>query len=151
LVISDAVRLVPVAAPPTVVKDNGDPNGVKVVGTWAAATKPKGFFAGDYFQDGKPATKGGRYVRLTPKLPTGGVYEVLARWTSGSDRASNARYDIVTRSETTTVYADQRTRGGAWVSLGFFDLNADAVSVTIRNDGADGRVIADAVQFVRIF
>jgi hypothetical protein len=87
---------------------------------------------------------------LDPKLASGGVYEIFGRWTAGSDRASNARYDIVTAGGKSTVFADQRSKGGAWVSLGFFDVNAATTSVTIRNDAANGRVIADAERFVRV-
>ena len=45
---------------------------------------------------------------------------------------------------------NQRSRGGRWVSLGFFDLNPATAGVTVRNDGANGRIIADAVRFVRM-
>ncbi|MGH7176108.1 MAG: FG-GAP-like repeat-containing protein [Tepidisphaeraceae bacterium] len=151
LVIADAVRLeAALATPTTVTKDNADASGVTITGSWGAATTPSGFVGGNFLQDGNPATKGGRSVRFAPALAIGGVYEIFARWTAGSDRASNARYDIVTASGTSTVLVDQRTRGGAWVSLGFFDANPATVSVTIRNDGANGRVIADAVRFVRV-
>ena len=36
------------------------------------------------------------------------------------------------------------------MSLGFFELNPATASVTIRNDDANGLVVADAVRLVRV-
>lgn len=149
-VVADAVRLVPVATPATYVKDNADASGIVKTGTWITATSPAGFNGTNYLHDGNPATKGGRSVKFTPTVANGGTYEIFGRWVAGADRATNARYDIVTATGIKTVFANQRNSGGQWVSLGFFDVNPATISVTIRNDGANGLVVADAVRFVRV-
>ncbi len=45
---------------------------------------------------------------------------------------------------------DQRTGGGQWTSVGTYDLPSASVQVVIGNDGADGSVVADAVQFTNL-
>lgn len=151
LVIADAVRFVAVASPPALVKDNSDATGVTLTGAWSPSTSTSGFYGTNYLSDGNPAVKGNHAVTFSPgSLGTSGVFEVFARWTAGSNRASNASYDVLTASGIKTVTVDQRTRGGQWVSLGFFDLNALGTTIKLRNDGANGFVIADAVRVVRV-
>ncbi|MFD2357506.1 hypothetical protein ACFSTC_61870 [Nonomuraea ferruginea] len=51
-----------------------------------------------------------------------------------------------------TVYVDQRSGGGAWRSIGTFQLNAGTQNVVgvSRWTGGTGYVIADAVRISRI-
>ena len=60
------------------------------------------------------------------------------------------RYDIVHAGGTTTApLQNQQANNGAWVSLGSYSFAAGtAGSVLVRNDAANGYVIADAVRFV---
>lgn len=48
-----------------------------------------------------------------------------------------------------TYCVDQRVRGGQWVTLGSHDVSSADLTVIIGNDGADGYVVADAVQFLQ--
>ena len=146
-----AVRFVAVPAPARFTRDNADATGVIITGGWIASTAVAGYYGSNYLSDGNPAVKGAHSVSFAPgSLGSTGVFEVFARWTYGSDRATNARFDILTATGTKTVLVNQRTRGKLWVSLGYFRLNAFGATVTVRNDGADGLVIADAVQVVRV-
>ena len=76
-------------------------------------------------------------------VATAGTYRVYARWTSHSNRASNATYVVTDTLGETSIAVDQRTNGGQWNLLGVFNL--DASSRVVVSDVADGNVIADAV------
>jgi RHS repeat-associated protein len=134
-------------APPTVIVDNAN---ATITGAWVPSTGSPGYYGGNYLHDGN-VDKGQKSVRFTPDLPAPGRYEVFARWPANPNRASNAPFEIVSSSGTTTVYQDQRTNNNQWVSLGIYAFGAGtAGSVLLRTMGTDGYVIADAVQFVWI-
>lgn len=134
----------------TVIVDNADFTGVAITGAWTSSTSVAGFYDGDYLHDGNAGATGGKSVRFTPDLPATGDYAVYLNWTTGSNRASNAPVDIACATGTTNLTVDQRS-GGAWQNLGTFSFNAGTGgSVLIRNDGANGYVIADAVKFVLV-
>src|SRR5689334_13334788 len=101
-----------VAPPATYVKDNADASGITKTGTWITQTTPAGYNGANYLVDGNPATKGQHSVKFTPTVAQPGVYEIFGRWVSGPDRATNARYDIVTASGVKTVTVNQRNNGG---------------------------------------
>lgn len=128
--------------------DNADATGVALTGTWLASTATPGFYGLDYLHD-ENTGKGTKSVRFTPTLETAGTYEVFARWVAHTNRATNARYDILHSGGTATVRKNQRENNGVWVSLGSYTFAAGtAGAVVVRNDGTDGYVIADAVRFV---
>ena len=54
-----------------------------------------------------------------------GDYEVQARWTAHPNRASDAKYSIGTSTGDTTVTVNQQANGGAWQSLGTYNLDAN--------------------------
>jgi hyaluronate lyase len=116
---------------------------------WTTSTYDAGFLGANYFHDGN-AGKGTKFVTYSPALTTAGQYQVYARWTQNNNRASNARYDVTTATGTTTVYQNQKTNGGVWVLLGTFDLTTTGASVTVRNNGTDGYVVADGSRFVKV-
>jgi hypothetical protein len=151
VVVADAIKLVAAPAPATVAVDNANAANVTVTGAWTASTAVSGYYGSNALEDGNPAVKGQHSVQFSPgKLAAAGLYEVFAWWTSSTNRATNARFDINTSTGVKTVLMNQRTRGGQWVSLGFFSLNAAGATVTVRNDNANGVVAADAVRYVRV-
>ena len=143
-VIADAVRLVRT----TVVVDNNDSARVTRTGAWTASTSVAGFHDDDYLHDGNTGSTGGKRVAFAPALPASGRYRVYLRWTAGSTRASNAPVDIAHDGGVTTVSINQRLNHATWVSLGDYDFHQVAPAITLRNDGANGYVIADAVRLV---
>ncbi len=150
VVIADAVKFVSIPSMTAVVKDNNSA-GVTVSGAWTTSTAIAGFYGPNYLEDGNAAVKGNHSVAYAAgNLGAAGVYEVFARWTSIATRATNARYDVLTATGIKSVTANQRHNGGKWVSLGYFDLTAAGASVTLRNNGANGSVVADGVRFVRV-
>lgn len=133
----------------TLIKDNTDASGVTKVGTWTNSTNDTGYYGTNYTHDGNTGATGGKKVTYVPTITVTGNYAVYGRWTSASNRGNNVPYDINHALGTTPVTANQRTNGGTWFLLGTFQFNAGTSgNVVIRNDGANGYVIADAVQLI---
>jgi hypothetical protein len=127
-----------------IILDNNG-SGTTKVGTWTDSTSAAGYYGSNYMHDGN-VDKGNKSVTYTAAA-TPGNYEVFARWTSGTNRASNTPIDIIHSGGTSTVTVDQRSNGGIWYSLGTFNFGSTA-QVRIRTNGTDGFVIADAMRFV---
>ncbi|MBC8008712.1 MAG: hypothetical protein H7067_01285 [Burkholderiales bacterium] len=129
-----------------VILDNTDATGVAITGSWSAGSGVAGYYGSNYIF-ASAGTNG--TVRYTPTLPTAGLYEVHARWTTNPNRATNSPYDIVSAGgPTTTVVTNQQLDNGVWVSLGTYTFNAGTAGyVLLRCTGADGVVVADAVRF----
>ncbi|WP_442506608.1 reprolysin-like metallopeptidase [Novipirellula sp. SH528] len=118
------------------------------VNNWAPSASTAGYVGPNYLYTN--AGGAGRLV-YTPTIPTDGSYEVFVNYTDGSSRASNAAYEVVSQNGTSVVRVDQRTGGGVYQSLGTFNfLAGTSGSVTLRGFDADGFVVGDAMQFVRV-
>ena len=127
--------------------DNMDSTGVEITGTWKYSRSSQGYYGQNYIHDDHKS-QGHKSVRFTPEIPHTGTYEVFARWTSHSKRATNVPIDIVHANGTARVVVNQKRNGGEWVSLGTYTFDAGTEgSVVIRNNGANGYVVADAVRF----
>jgi hypothetical protein len=119
-------------------------------GTWVHSTALGPFVGSGYVHDNNE-DQGKRRIRFTPKLPRAGRYEVRLFYTAQANRASNTPVVVHSTAgeRTLGVNQKQRPKDGQAVSLGVFQFAAgEAGWVEIHNDGADGFVIADAVQFV---
>lgn len=123
--------------------------GSDVSGNWARSTSNAGYYGQNY--QVQAATSATAWARWTPRLPATGYYNVYLRWTSGWNRASNARVHINTTNGQLVRYVDQRSSGGAWVKLGRFyfgeGYSTGSGSISIFATGANGFVVADAVLF----
>ncbi len=138
-----------ISTTPAIVVDNAASSGVTITGAWIASTGLPGFYGSNYLQDGNTGGAGGKSVRFTPTLPFSGRYDVYMRWVSDSIRASNAPVEINSAAGPTFTKVNQRVNGSSWVKVGAYDFTAGtAGNVLLRNNGANGYVIADAVQFV---
>ncbi|WP_438479296.1 golvesin C-terminal-like domain-containing protein [Oleiharenicola lentus] len=130
----------------TIIIDNTDTTRVTLTGAWTAVTTNPGYYGANYLHDGNTGT--GKSARFTPTLVAGN-YEVFARWSANVNRANNTPIDVIHAGGTSTFSVNQELNNGTWVSLGVFTFNAGTGgSVLIRNAGANGYVIADAVQFI---
>lgn len=81
-------------------------------------------------------------------LPMAGKYKVEIWYPSGPEFNDHTPYLVRDTEGLRSVYVDQRTGGGEWVSIGTFDLAAgdySAVGVSRWTNGT-GRVAADAVR-----
>jgi hypothetical protein len=131
------------------VVDNTNSTCVTVQGAWTSSAYDSGYIGTNYLHDGN-AGKGQKSVCFRPALTNAGVYEVLLRWTSSNNRATNAPVTIQTRTNPAPVLrlVNQQANGARWNSLGFFDLSPATARVVVANSNTTLHVIADAVQFV---
>jgi hypothetical protein len=84
-------------------------------------------------------------------LPKAGKYEVRLYSTPNSNRATNVLVAVHSSEGDRSIRVDQRrpSPNGGPIVVGSFAFEAGASGwLEIRNDSADGYVIADAVQFV---
>ena len=136
----------PQGAPPGgMVIDDGSA-ATSTIGTWPASTYVSGYEGSHYSSHAAGVGDNTFTWHLSGVTP--GDYQLYAKWTSHSNRASNAGYDVQHTGGVTTVTLDQRSQGGKWVLLGTFTLDANS-EVTL-SDAADGYVIADAIQAVAV-
>jgi hypothetical protein len=128
------------------VMDDADAR-VQVNGRWQASRATAGFYGDGYLF--RVAGNGRTTVRWP--FPAGtepGRYAVLARWSSGPNRATAAPHQIMHAGGTTTMRVDQRAGGGRWHVLGTYAFRPGPVHGVALSDNADGVVIADAIAWV---
>jgi hypothetical protein len=112
-------------------------------------------FVGLGYRHDRNQFKGQRKAKYVPNLPRAGEYEVRMFYAPSRTRASNVPVTIESAGgKIATLQVDQRTTEGnseRGRSLGVFHLDAGrGGSVTVSNDGTDGTVIIDAVQFLPV-
>ncbi len=128
--------------------DDADPN-VTYTGTWTTSSKTPGSYLNSYHA---AALGDGKHATYTLPIAVTASYEILMRWPSETTRASNAKVDIhhAGATEPTVLTLNQRTPNNTWYSLGSYTFQAGTdARLTLRNDGANGPVVADAVKWVR--
>lgn len=119
-------------------------------GPWASSSVSPGYFGDDYHF----IEAGTGNNRAVWNLEVIREYEVYVRWTSHSNRASNAKYLVYHlgadgRLATDEVVVDQRTNGGKWFKLGTYRMSSLTGRVEL-SDAGNGYIIADAVRFVPV-
>ncbi|MEW6157298.1 MAG: FAD-dependent oxidoreductase [Verrucomicrobiota bacterium] len=103
-----------------------------------------------YLHDGN-ASKGASSATYRPTLPQAGEYEIVLISPPHENRATNVPVTISTGSgKTQTIRINQRLRShNGFASLGKFHLpKGNLASVTVSNEGTDGFVVVDGVQFI---
>lgn len=116
-------------------------------GAWTHSSSTGPFVANGYLHDNHEEP-GKRKVRFTPKLKAG-TYEVRLFYAAHANRATNALVIIHHAGGEHMVRVNQRkAHEGKGARLGAFRFDAGAGWVEVRNDAADGYVIADAVQWI---
>ncbi len=139
---ADAIRLVPVTTPTEIIVDNPQ---ATFVGTWPTSTYYPGYYGTNYQYN--TAGTGTHTCTWSFSISTAGSYQVYARWTSASNRPTNAKYTINTASGSATVTVNQQINGGSWQSLGTYSFNVGSYSVML-SDLANGEVNADAIRII---
>lgn len=123
------------------------------VGDWPNSVVISPYVSLGYRHDDN-ADKGAKSARFAAALPRAGRYEVRICYSHSDNRATNTPITIEHAGGSDTVRANQRKApriDGAFLSLGTFDFAADRPAVvTFSNEGTDGHVIVDAVQFVSV-
>lgn len=130
----------------TIIKDNPVPAPTG----WTQSSSDPGSYGGNYLHDGNTGSVGGKSIVFTPTITVAGNYNVYARWTASAVRATNTPMTVTYAGGTTApLLQNQKLNNNTWMLLGTYYFNAGTSgNVTISNDGANGYVIADAVEFV---
>jgi hypothetical protein len=109
-------------------------------------------FVGPGYRHDDDKRDGSCSARFTARLPAAGRYEVRLFCSPHFNRATNVPVTIRHADGTTTVRVDQKqgpTNEQGCVLLGTYRFAAgEPACVVISNQGTDGHVIADAVQFL---
>jgi hypothetical protein len=128
-----------------------DEDDADLKGSWLTSNSGDPFVGLGYRHDSNKS-KGQCVARYIPDLPAAGRYEVRLFFSPLGNRATNVPVTVVSADGTRAIKVNQRLRfadAQRSLSLGTFAFAAGkAGSVTIANDGTDGVVVADAVQFL---
>ncbi|MEX0679609.1 MAG: Calx-beta domain-containing protein [Pirellulales bacterium] len=145
IVFADA----PVEEPPI---DDGDAGFSHTGGGWTNVTNTLAYNL-DY--EYHAAGNGSAAATWTFTGLASGSYQVFARWSWFSNRATNAPYTIFDRvTPLGTVLVNQQlapagdqSEGVTWQSLGTFEISSHTLAVRLANN-ANGIVVADAIRIV---
>lgn len=122
-----------------------------LVGDWTTSRSIGGWVGEGYRHDGNRHESEATAAFVT-ELPKAGRYEVRLAYRAHDNRCSVVRVAVDNGSSVTTRSLNQKQAPpieGLWASLGTFELPAaKPVSVTVSNQGANGHVIIDAVQWL---
>lgn len=140
-------------AAPSLILDNATAGntsaGVSFTGTWTVSGLAGAFGNASLFASQVSGSSPTATYTFTPTIPARGMYDVYVRWTADANRATNTPIDLVLADETRTLAVNQEINGGQWNRIGTVPCEAGStMSVVIRNNGANGNVIADGVQLV---
>ncbi len=125
-----------------------DDQQAKTTGSWVFSAATPGFVGGGYLHDNNEG-RGMRSARFTPQLPQAGVYDVRIHFPAHPNRASNVLVVVHSVAGEKTLRLNQKLTANEGYSLGKFQFSAGAEGwVEVRNNNADGYVIADAVQWI---
>jgi hypothetical protein len=123
----------------------------QVVGQWQTSQFNAGYVGDGYVHDQNQG-KGEKAITYIPTIPASGVYEVRLSYTAGSNRASNVPVTLLHADGELTLTVNQRAAppiDGRFVSLGKYRFEKDGAGyLLISNEGTDGHVIADALQWI---
>lgn len=113
-----------------------------------------GPFAGQgYAHDGyDPAGTPPQKAVFQTTLPAAGRYTVSIAWSAHPNRATKVPVKVTSADGTHTVRVNQRHAApvdGLLFPIGVYDFAAGPAVVEISNEGADGYVIIDAVQWMK--
>ena len=128
-----------------------DDSQARRVGEWVHSQYARNYVGDGYVHDGNKE-KGAKTITFQPELARAGVYEVRLAYTPASNRATKVGVHILHADGESTVFVNERETpaiGGRFAALGQFRFEANGQGyVLISNEGTDGYVIADAVQFL---
>ena len=143
-------KIVAASSLPGIVVDDDD---VLVVGKWTHSVHTKHYIGKRYIHDANKG-KGDKTLSFIPKLPGDGEYEVRFAYSHGVGRASNVPVTVFSAAGEKTIIVDMRKTPPLeerFISLGTFRFEATEQSrVLISNEGTDGVLTADAVQFLPV-
>jgi hypothetical protein len=128
-----------------------DDSQAKVIGAWKHSQYSGNYVGAGYLYDDRGA-KGEKTVTFIPDFPRSGTYEVRLTYVPHANRATNVPVRVFHADGDQTVHVNQRLTppiDGRFVSLGRYRFEkGNQWFVMLSTEGADGHVVADAVQFL---
>ncbi|MGV3754338.1 MAG: FAD-dependent oxidoreductase [Verrucomicrobiota bacterium] len=131
-----------------IVVDDAD---AKLTGEWKASSAGKTYIGFGYQHDNN--AKDGKFsARFEAKLPKAGKYEVRFAYPPNTNRSSKVPVVVEHANGKQTITVNQKLNPpieGVFISLGEFEFAAGKPAVvTVSNEGADGYVVIDSVQWL---
>jgi hypothetical protein len=121
------------------------------VGAWKHSTYTGRYIGAGYLYDDR-AMKGEKTLTFQPEFTEDGTYEVRLAYIPHSNRADKVQVRVFHRNGDDTVFVNQRLQppiDGRFISLGRYRFTkGNQWFVMLSTDGANGHVVADAVQFL---
>jgi hypothetical protein len=143
-----AQRIDPRTLPGTVVDDDD----AILTGHWESSGAAADYVGPGYRHEGK-GTSGPASARFEAKLPKAGRYEVRIAWPANTNRASNVPITIEHADGKDSLQLNQKlppAAKGSFAALGTFSFSPGTpAAVVIGNQGANGYVVIDAVQWIQ--
>jgi hypothetical protein len=128
-----------------------DDGAAKLTGEWKTSRAAPSYI-GDGYQHDHAAKNGRASARFEARLPAAGRYEVRLAYPPNTNRSSKTKVTVEHAGGAKSITLNQQESppiDGAFVSLGTFEFDASRhAAVTVSNDGADGYVVVDAVQWL---
>ncbi len=123
-------------------------------GTWKMAATIGPWYKRGYEHDNNDkAMKGKMSAVFEAQLPESGEYEVRFAYAASNNRATNVPVTVRHAGGEETVIVNERVKAPfdeITVSLGRFQFEKDSpATVTVSNEGTDGYVLIDAVQWLK--
>jgi hypothetical protein len=128
-----------------------DDTQAKKVGAWKHSVFTGHYIGEGYLYDDR-GMKGEKTLTFQPEFTESGIYEVRLAYLPHVNRADKVQVRIFHREGDDTVYVNQKQQppiDGRFISLGRFRFTkGNQWFVMLSTDGANGHVVADAVQFL---
>jgi hypothetical protein len=129
-----------------------DDRQAKLTGQWLPSNSISPYIDAGYQHDNHE-DQGQKSARFEARL-NDGIYEVRVAYSANPNRASNVPVTVEHATDTRTVQLDQRKQpeiDKLFTAVGRYQFtDKKPAVVTIGNEQANGHVIIDAVQFVRL-
>lgn len=128
-----------------------DDAAARLEGNWSHSHSSKGYIGSGYLHDGN-ARDGKCSARFEARLPKAGKYEVRLSYPANPNRASNLKVTVRHAGGEKTVIVNEKESPAVdelFQSLGVFEFDGkEPAAVSLSNEGVDGYVVIDAVQWV---
>jgi FAD dependent oxidoreductase len=122
-------------------------------GDWQTSTASSSFVGHGYNHDGD-LQNGMCSAVFEIKLPKSAMYEVRMAYQSNANRSSKVKVNVVSLTGSKSITVNQKTKppiDSLFISLGSYQFSdQQPAQVTISNEGADGYVVIDAIQWLEV-
>lgn len=128
-----------------------DDSQARLKGNWSFSTSSS-VYLGTGYQHDSAAKDGKSEAVFETKLPQAGEYEVRVSYTPNKNRASNVPVVVTHSQGTYESVIDQKQKppiDGHWISVGTYTFHSTG-RVSISNQGTNGHVIIDGVQWLAV-